>query len=52
MEKISVQIFEITRAPEAAPLTARDLHKLLHFARTDTEWGVREKTAQTIVIRT
>lgn len=42
----SVQIFEITRAPEAAPLTARDLHKLLHFARTDTEWGVREKPAQ------
>jgi hypothetical protein len=38
----SEQVFVITRAPEAKPLTARELKSLLYFNRTDTEWHVRE----------
>jgi hypothetical protein len=40
----SEQVFVITRAPEAKPLTARELKSLLYFNRTDTEWHVREIT--------
>lgn len=36
------QIFEITRAPEAEPITARGLKYILFCNRRNTEWEVRE----------
>jgi len=36
------QIFEITRAPEAEPITARGLKYILSCNRRNTEWEVRE----------
>lgn len=36
------QIFRITRAPEAEPITAQKLKHLLWRARTDSEWDVQE----------
>ena len=43
MKKVnSVQIFEVTRAPEEPPLTARELRGLIWHARPKSEWGVRE----------
>jgi len=36
------QIFQISRAPEAPPLTAERLRHLLWKDRVDTEWEVRD----------
>ena len=36
------QIFAISRAPEAEPLTAEKLKRLLWHNRKDTEWEVRD----------
>ena len=39
------QIFEIIRAPEAEPLTAKELRDLIWESRRDSEWVVIEKKA-------
>ena len=36
------QIFHVDRAPEAKPITAREIASLLYKNRHDTEWSVVE----------
>jgi hypothetical protein len=43
--KVSEQIFKIIRAPEAKPLTAKELKSYIWHNRIDSEWSVIEITS-------
>jgi len=45
-EKMPSQIFILTRAPEAEPIDARQLHRMISAERPDSEWDVAEYELQ------
>lgn len=40
--KMPSQLFRVTRAPEAAPVDARQLQRMLWVERDDSQWSVEE----------